>query len=176
MCGIIGVASNRPVVEKLLVGLARQEYRGYDSAGLAIFNEGSEGIQLYKKLGKVAELQGAVSGKPIDGHTGIAHTRWATHGVPAEKNAHPHHSNNEIFIVHNGIIENHQEIRTTLKALGYHFESDTDTEVIGHLVHAKLAEQPSLVEALRAAVKDLKGAYAIGAVYSKEPSTIAAAR
>ena len=176
MCGIIGVASNRPVVEKLLVGLSRQEYRGYDSAGLAIFDEGSEGIHLYKKLGKVAELQGAVSGKTIDGHTGIAHTRWATHGVPAEKNAHPHHSNNEVFIVHNGIIENHQQIKTTLKALGYHFESDTDTEVIGHLVHAKLAEQPSLVEALRAAVKDLKGAYAIGAVYSKEPSTIAAAR
>ena len=94
MCGIIGVASNRPVVEKLLVGLSRQEYRGYDSAGLAIFDEGSEGIHLYKKLGKVAELQGTVSGKTIDGHTGIAHTRWATHGVPAEKNAHPHHSNN----------------------------------------------------------------------------------
>ena len=176
MCGIIGVASNRPVVDKLLVGLSRQEYRGYDSAGLAVFDEGSEDVRVYKRLGKVLELQSALLDNPINGTTGIAHTRWATHGVPAEKNAHPHHSNHEVFVVHNGIIENHQEIKTTLKALGYHFESDTDSEVIGHLIHAKLEKHHSLVEALRSAVKDLRGAYAIGAVYSKEPSIIAAAR
>ena len=176
MCGIIGVASNRPVVDKLLVGLSRQEYRGYDSAGLAIFDEGSEDVLVYKRLGKVLELQSALLDNPINGTTGIAHTRWATHGVPAEKNAHPHHSNHEVFVVHNGIIENHKEIKTTLQALGYHFESDTDSEVIGHLIHAKLEKTQSLVEALRSAVKDLRGAYAIGAVYSKEPSIIAAAR
>jgi len=176
MCGIIGVASNRPVVDKLITGLARQEYRGYDSAGLAVFGEDNDSIQVFKRLGKVAELQSAVSGNPLGGSTGIAHTRWATHGVPAEKNAHPHHSNNEVYVVHNGIIENHKEIKTTLKALGYSFESDTDTEVIGHLVHAKLETAENLVEALRAAVKDLRGAYAIGAVHSKEPSIIAAAR
>ena len=176
MCGIIGVASNRPVVDKLLVGLSRQEYRGYDSAGLAIFDEGSEDVLVYKRLGKVLELQSALLDNPINGTTGIAHTRWATHGVPAEKNAHPHHSNHEVFVVHNGIIENHKEIKTTLQALGYHFESDTDSEVIGHLIHAKLEKTQSLVEALRSAAKDLRGAYAIGAVYSKEPSIIAAAR
>ena len=176
MCGIIGVASNRPVVDKLLVGLSRQEYRGYDSAGLAVFDEGSKDVHVYKRLGKVLELQSALSDNPVNGTTGIAHTRWATHGIPAEKNAHPHHSNHEVFVVHNGIIENHQEIKTTLRALGYHFESDTDSEVIGHLIHAKLEEHHSLVEALRSAVKDLRGAYAIGAVYSKEPSIIAAAR
>ena len=176
MCGIIGVASNRPVVDKLLVGLSRQEYRGYDSAGLAVFDEESEDVRVYKRLGKVLELQSALSDNPINGTTGIAHTRWATHGVPAEKNAHPHHSNHEVFVVHNGIIENHQEIKTTLLALGYRFESDTDSEVIGHLIHAKLEKHHSLVEALRSAVKDLRGAYAIGAVYSKEPSIIAAAR
>ena len=176
MCGIIGVASNRPVVDKLITGLARQEYRGYDSAGLAVFNEDNNSIHVHRRLGKVAELQSVVSQTPLGGSTGIAHTRWATHGIPSEKNAHPHHSNNEVYVVHNGIIENHQEIKTTLKALGYSFESDTDSEVIGHLIHAKLETATILVEALRAAVKDLKGAYAIGAVHSKEPSVIAAAR
>ena len=177
MCGIIGVASNRPIVDKLLLGLLRQEYRGYDSAGLAIFGDDEKSINIYRRLGKVAELQSAVNNNPVNGHTGIAHTRWATHGVPAENNAHPHHSNNEIYVVHNGIIENHQEIKTTLKALGYSFESETDSEVIGHLIHAKMADSGlSLVESLRLAMKDLRGAYAIGAVHSKEPSIIAAAR
>ena len=125
MCGIIGVASNRPIVDKLLLGLLRQEYRGYDSAGLAIFGDDEKSINIYRRLGKVAELQSAVNNNPVNGHTGIAHTRWATHGVPAENNAHPHHSNNEIYVVHNGIIENHQEIKTTLRALGYSFESET---------------------------------------------------
>ena len=94
MCGIIGVASNRPVVDKLITGLARQEYRGYDSAGLAVFGEDNNSIHVHRRLGKVAELQSAISESPLGGSTGIAHTRWATHGIPAEKNAHPHHSNN----------------------------------------------------------------------------------
>jgi len=176
MCGIIGVASTRPSVDKLVTGLLRQEYRGYDSAGLAIFDE-SEEIKVFKSTGKVAELQNSLESNPIDGNTGIAHTRWATHGLPTEENAHPHHSNKEVYVIHNGIIENHQEIRTTLKALGYEFESQTDTEVIAHLIHAKMSEDStSLVDSLRSAVKDLKGAYAIGAVSSKEPGLLAAAR
>ena len=176
MCGIIGVASNRPSVDKLMIGLLRQEYRGYDSAGLAIFDESDE-IQVYKSTGKVSELQSFIDQNPVNGNTGIAHTRWATHGLPTRENAHPHHSNKEIFVIHNGIIENHQEIRTTLKALGYVFESETDTEVIAHLIHAKMSENnDSLVESMRAAVKDLRGAYAIGAVSSKEPGLLAAAR
>ena len=176
MCGIIGVASNKPSVDKLVIGLLRQEYRGYDSAGLAIFDE-SEEIQVYKSTGKVSELQSSIDKNPVNGNTGIAHTRWATHGLPTRENAHPHHSNKEIYVIHNGIIENHQEIKTTLKALGYVFESETDTEVIAHLIHAKMSENSSsLVESLRAAVKDLRGAYAIGAVSSKEPGLLAAAR
>tara|TARA_Y100001970_G_scaffold45470_1_gene57074 strand:- start:51 stop:1886 length:1836 start_codon:yes stop_codon:yes gene_type:complete len=176
MCGIIGVASNRPSVDKLVIGLLRQEYRGYDSAGLAIFDE-SEEIQVYKSTGKVSELQSSIDQNPVNGNTGIAHTRWATHGLPTRENAHPHHSNKEIYVIHNGIIENHQEIKTTLKALGYVFESETDTEVIAHLIHAKMSQNSSsLVESLRAAVKDLRGAYAIGAVSSKEPGLLAAAR
>ena len=110
------------------------------------------------------------------GNTGIAHTRWATHGVPTESNAHPHHSREEVYIVHNGIIENHQELRTTLKALGYEFESETDTEVIAHLIHAKREITESLAEAVRLAVKDLEGAYALGAVHIKEPQVVVAAR
>jgi len=176
MCGIIGVASNRPSVDKLVIGLLRQEYRGYDSAGLAIFDE-SEEIQVYKSTGKVSELQSFIDQNPVNGNTGIAHTRWATHGLPTKENAHPHHSNKEIYVIHNGIIENHQEIKTTLKALGYVFESETDTEVIAHLIHAKMSESnDSLLESLRSAVKDLRGAYAIGAVSSKEPGLLAAAR
>mgnify|MGYP001427806565 FL=1 len=176
MCGIIGVASNKPSVDKLVIGLLRQEYRGYDSAGLAIFDD-SEEIKVYKSAGKVSELQNSIDQNPVNGTTGIAHTRWATHGLPTTENAHPHHSNKEIYVIHNGIIENHQEIRTTLKALGYVFESETDTEVIAHLIHAKMSENDiSLVESLKVAVKDLRGAYAIGAVSSKEPGLVAAAR
>ena len=176
MCGIIGVASNKPSVDKLVIGLLRQEYRGYDSAGLAIFDE-SEEIKVYKSTGKVSELQNSIDQNPVNGTTGIAHTRWATHGLPTTENAHPHHSNKEIYVIHNGIIENHQEIRTTLRALGYVFESETDTEVIAHLIHAKMSENDaSLVESLKVAVKDLRGAYAIGAVSSKEPGLVAAAR
>ena len=176
MCGIVGVASEGQVTDKLINGLLRQEYRGYDSSGLAVFGNDSNQVQIIKRAGKVSELESAIGEIPMIGNTGIAHTRWATHGVPTEANAHPHHSNGEVFVVHNGIIENHQELRTTLKALGYEFESETDTEVIAHLIHAKLETTGTLTEAVKLAVKDLEGAYALGAIYIKEPQVIAAAR
>ena len=176
MCGIIGVASEEQVTNKLINGLLRQEYRGYDSSGLAVFGKDSNEVQVIKRAGKVSELQQAIKEVPTRGNTGIAHTRWATHGVPTEANAHPHHSKGEVYIVHNGIIENHQELRTTLLALGYSFESETDTEVIAHLIHAKLDDKGSLAEAVKAAVKDLEGAYALGAIHIKEPQVVVAAR
>ena len=176
MCGVIGVASEEQVTDKLINGLLRQEYRGYDSSGLAVFGKDSNEVQVIKRAGKVSELQQAINEVPTRGNTGIAHTRWATHGVPTEANAHPHHSKGEVYIVHNGIIENHQELRTTLLALGYSFESETDTEVIAHLIHAKLDDKGSLAEAVKAAVKDLEGAYALGAIHIKEPQVVVAAR
>jgi len=177
MCGIVGIASEGQVTNKLITGLLRQEYRGYDSSGLAVFSKDSNQVKVVKRAGKVLELEAAIKESPMIGNTGIAHTRWATHGIPTESNAHPHHSNEEVFVVHNGIIENHQELRTTLLALGYRFESETDTEVIAHLIHAKLEEAGgSLSGALKGAVKDLEGAYAIGAIHIKEPQVIVAAR
>tara|TARA_B100001123_G_scaffold326525_1_gene367222 strand:- start:1760 stop:3592 length:1833 start_codon:yes stop_codon:yes gene_type:complete len=176
MCGIVGVASESQVTDKLINGLLRQEYRGYDSSGLAVFGNDSNQVQIVKRVGKVLELEAAIQESPMVGNTGIAHTRWATHGIPTESNAHPHHSKEEIFVVHNGIIENHQELRTTLLALGYEFESETDTEVIAHLIHAKIEGAGSLSEAVKEAVKDLEGAYAIGAIHIKEPQVVVAAR
>ena len=177
MCGIIGVVSENQVTDKLINGLLRQEYRGYDSSGLAVFGKDSNQVQVVKRSGKVAELQQAIEAVPLMGNTGIAHTRWATHGIPTEVNAHPHHSKDEVFVVHNGIIENHQELRTTLLALGYEFESETDTEVIAHLIHAKLnGLELSLAQATKEAVKDLKGAYAIAAIHIKEPQVVVVAR
>ncbi len=176
MCGIVGVASEEQVADKLINGLLRQEYRGYDSSGLAVFGKDSNEVQAIKRAGKVSELQNAIQEVPMRGNTGIAHTRWATHGVPTETNAHPHHSKGEVYIVHNGIIENHQELRTTLKALGYNFESETDSEVIAHLIHAKLNDKSSLAEAVKEAVKDLEGTYALGAIHIKEPQVVVAAR
>ena len=176
MCGIVGVASEEQVADKLINGLLRQEYRGYDSSGLAVFGKDSNEVQAIKRAGKVSELQNAIQKVPMRGNTGIAHTRWATHGVPTETNAHPHHSKGEVYIVHNGIIENHQELRTTLKALGYNFESETDSEVIAHLIHAKLNDKSSLAEAVKEAVKDLEGTYALGAIHIREPQVVVAAR
>ena len=176
MCGIVGVASEEQVADKLINGLLKQEYRGYDSSGLAVFGKDSNEVQAIKRAGKVSELQNAIQEVPMRGNTGIAHTRWATHGVPTETNAHPHHSKGEVYIVHNGIIENHQELRTTLKALGYNFESETDSEVIAHLIHAKLNDKSSLAEAVKEAVKDLEGTYALGAIHIREPQVVVAAR
>ena len=176
MCGIVGVVSEEQVADKLINGLLRQEYRGYDSSGLAVFGKDSNEVQAIKRAGKVSELQNAILEVPMRGNTGIAHTRWATHGVPTQTNAHPHHSKGEVYIVHNGIIENHQELRTTLKALGYNFESETDSEVIAHLIHAKLNDKSSLAEAVKEAVKDLEGTYALGAIHIREPQVVVAAR
>ena len=141
-----------------------------------MFGKAANQVKIIKRAGKVSELEAAIKENPMIGNTGIAHTRWATHGIPTESNAHPPHSNGEVFVVHNGIIENHQELRTTLLALGYEFESETDTEVIAHLVHAKLEEAGSLSGAVKGAVKDLEGAYAIGVIHIKEPQVIVAAR
>ena len=177
MCGIVGVASETQIAEKLIDGLLKQEYRGYDSSGLAVFGKDSNQVQVVKRAGRVMELKNAIKEIPMNGDTGIAHTRWATHGIPTEINAHPHHSRDQVYVVHNGIIENHKELRTTLKALGYDFESETDTEVIAHLIHAKLENsESSLVDAVKLAVKDLEGAYALGAIYIKEPRVVVAAR
>ena len=177
MCGIVGVASETQIAEKLIEGLLKQEYRGYDSSGLAVFGKDSNQVHVVKRAGRVMELKNAIKEIPMNGDTGIAHTRWATHGIPTEINAHPHHSRDQVYVVHNGIIENHKELRTTLKALGYDFESETDTEVIAHLIHAKLENSASsLVDAVKLAVKDLEGAYALGAIYIKEPRVVVAAR
>ena len=155
----------------------RQEYRGYDSSGIAIYNEEEDQVNVLRRLGKVSELQRAIAESPISGKVGIAHTRWATHGSPTEHNAHPHTSNENVFVVHNGIIENHSALRTMLKESGYAFTSDTDTEVIAHLVHAKLADGAlTITEALSKAVAELEGAYAIGVMSSNQPDVIAAAR
>ncbi len=177
MCGIIGAASNKPLAEKLIQGLLRQEYRGYDSSGLAVFSKDSNQIEMVKKAGKVSELQAALEEYPLMGDTGIAHTRWATHGLPEEKNAHPHQSNDQIYVVHNGIIENHKEIKTTLKALGYKFISDTDSEVIGHLIHAKLEKGAAdLVSAVKEAKQDIQGAFALGVIHQDEPQVVVSTR
>jgi len=137
MCGIVGGTAERNVVPILMEGLRRLEYRGYDSAGVAVRHD--DGVQRRRALGKVAELQRKLDDDPMEGRTGIAHTRWATHGVPSEANAHPHVSEPEIAIVHNGIIENHEALRADLAAKGYRFSSDTDTEVVAHRIHMHLA-------------------------------------
>lgn len=156
MCGIVGAVAQRDVVDILVEGLRRLEYRGYDSAGVAIVNNGE--LQRVRRLGKVKELADAIAAEPLLGGTGIAHTRWATHGEPSERNAHPHVSSN-INVVHNGIIENHHKLREALKAKGYIFNSDTDTEVIAHLVEEERKTASSLLQAVQRSVKQLAGAY-----------------
>ena len=163
MCGIVGAIAERNITAILIEGLKRLEYRGYDSAGLAVLTQGGE-LQRRRRIGKVSELQAAVAADPLAGQLGIAHTRWATHGAPTEGNAHPHFSGNEVAVVHNGIIENHEELREELKGLGYVFTSQTDTEVIVHLIHHTLKSIPDLADALKAAVKRLHGAYGLALV------------
>jgi glutamine---fructose-6-phosphate transaminase (isomerizing) len=173
MCGIVGAIAQRNVVPILTEGLKRLEYRGYDSAGIAILN-GS--IRRVRRVGRVAEMESAARAEHLSGIVGIAHTRWATHGGVTEPNAHPHVSSGEIAVVHNGIIENHEEQRARLRSLGYTFESQTDTEVIAHLVHHYFKETGDLFAATRKAAADLRGAYAIGVVALSEPDTVAGAR
>ncbi|GIU17593.1 MULTISPECIES: glutamine--fructose-6-phosphate transaminase (isomerizing) [unclassified Shewanella] len=157
MCGIVGAVAQRDVAEILVEGLRRLEYRGYDSAGVAVLNNGE--LNRTRRVGKVQELSAALDAAPLAGGTGIAHTRWATHGEPSERNAHPHQSEGNIAVVHNGIIENHNKLREMLKGLGYSFASDTDTEVICHLVHHELKTHDTLLAAVQATVKQLEGAY-----------------
>jgi glucosamine--fructose-6-phosphate aminotransferase (isomerizing) len=173
MCGIVGAIARRNVVPILTEGLKRLEYRGYDSAGIAILDGG---IRRVRRVGRVAELEGAARAEGLTGILGIAHTRWATHGGVTEPNAHPHVSSGEIAVVHNGIIENHEEQRARLKALGYTFESQTDTEVIAHLVHHYYRAGGDLFAATQKAASELRGAYAIGVVALSDPETIAGAR
>jgi glucosamine--fructose-6-phosphate aminotransferase (isomerizing) len=175
MCGIVGAVASRDIVPVLIDGLQRLEYRGYDSAGVALVN-GTGRLHRLRTVGKVAKLKEALAEHPTHGHVGIAHTRWATHGVPSERNAHPHVSRDGIAIVHNGIIENHDQLRDDLKARGYEFSSETDTEVIAHRVHFHLQQTPDLFEAVQATVKELHGAYALVVMSEKEPDRLVLAR
>ncbi|MCF7531661.1 MULTISPECIES: glutamine--fructose-6-phosphate transaminase (isomerizing) [Pseudomonas] len=175
MCGIVGAVAERNVTAILLEGLKRLEYRGYDSAGVALFNNAGV-LERRRRVGKVNELERALAGEPVTGRLGIAHTRWATHGAPLERNAHPHFSNEQLAVVHNGIIENHEPLRERLKGLGYVFTSDTDTEVIVHLLHHKLQDTPDLAAALKATVKELHGAYGLAVISAQQPDRLIAAR
>ncbi len=174
MCGIVGAVAERNITAILLEGLKRLEYRGYDSAGVAVYTN-DNALQRMRRPGKVSELELALEAAPLVGRLGIAHTRWATHGAPCERNAHPHFSG-DLAVVHNGIIENHEVLRAQLKALGYEFTSDTDTEVIAHLLNHKLKDQPDLTVALKATVKELHGAYGLAVINAKQPDRLVAAR
>ncbi|MGA9422437.1 MAG: glutamine--fructose-6-phosphate transaminase (isomerizing) [Rhodanobacteraceae bacterium] len=174
MCGIVAVAARRDVVPTLIAGLKALEYRGYDSAGLSVLDNGH--LERVRAVGKVRELEALQNSRPISGPTGIAHTRWATHGVPNTANAHPHVSGERVAVVHNGIIENHAQLRDELKAQGYRFESDTDTEVIAHLVHLSLAGGADLQQAVVAATRRLHGAYAIAVISLDHPGHVVGAR
>jgi glutamine---fructose-6-phosphate transaminase (isomerizing) len=169
MCGIVGAITRGNVVPFLLEGLRKLEYRGYDSAGLAVINNG---LHRLRSVGRVAALADMAAQAATHGSLGIAHTRWATHGVPSERNAHPHVSHDGLALVHNGIIENHEAIRARLIAAGYKFSSDTDTEVVAHLIHSHLLPQVNLFDATRAAVAELEGAYAISVVSERNPGVL----
>ena len=175
MCGIVGAVAERNISAILLEGLKRLEYRGYDSAGIAVLDAAGT-LQRLRRSGKVAELESAQQAEELTGRLGIAHTRWATHGAPCERNAHPHVSGEDLAVVHNGIIENHEALRSQLQALGYQFVSDTDTEVIVHLLKHKLDEFGDLTVALKAAIKELHGAYGLAVVSAKQPDRLLAAR
>lgn len=175
MCGIVGAIAQRPVTEILLEGLSRLEYRGYDSAGLAVITA-DQNLMRERAVGKVVALKNKLKSNPVTGLVGIAHTRWATHGKPAERNAHPHISNNRIAVVHNGIIENYESLREELQADGYHFESDTDTEVIVHLIEQEESKGTKLLEAVTNIKQKLRGAYALGVISNDEPETLIVAR
>jgi glucosamine--fructose-6-phosphate aminotransferase (isomerizing) len=173
MCGIVGYVGNQDAVPILLGGLARLEYRGYDSAGVAVLQ--GETIEVRRSVGKLVNLQKSLDEKAIKGTVGIGHTRWATHGKPSEQNAHPHRSNGCV-LVHNGIIENYQPLKHQLEREGYRFESETDTEVVAHLIDKYVHKGHKLADAVRAATKDVRGSYAIAVISESEPGTLVAAR
>ena len=174
MCGIVGAVAQRDVAAILVDGLHRLEYRGYDSAGVAVLGADKQ-MNILRRVGKVKALDDALEAKPLLGGTGIAHTRWATHGEPSEANAHPHRSG-KIAVVHNGIIENYEELRTELQARGYVFQSQTDTEVIAHLVEWEFRTSNSLLEAVQKTVKQLRGAYGTVVLNEEEPEHLIVAR
>lgn len=175
MCGIVGVVAQRDITPVLIDGLRRLEYRGYDSAGVAL-QTGSGLLERVRKVGKVAELVRALEQTPVSGSTGIAHTRWATHGAPSEQNAHPHVCHERVAVVHNGIIENHDVLRARQQQSGYRFTSQTDTEVIVHQIHHYLDQGQDLLAAVESAVGDLEGAFALGVISRDEPGRLVAAR
>ena len=172
MCGIVGAVAKGNIVPTLLEGLRRLEYRGYDSAGIAL-NNGA--LHRLRTTGRVAELSKLADDQKFSGEAGIAHTRWATHGAPSERNAHPHISG-EVAVVHNGIIENHEALRQRLQNAGFIFTSDTDTEVIAHLITLNLKETPDLFEAVCVSVRELQGAYAIAVMEEARPERIVVCR
>lgn len=174
MCGIVGVISARNVTEVLIDGIKRLEYRGYDSAGIAVFNEGQ--IRRQRRSGKVQVLAESLLSSPLNGHLGIVHTRWATHGLPLEHNAHPHMSGDDIAVVHNGIIENYEILRNRLIEKGYQFHSETDTETIGHLIHFYLKQENDLLAAVNKAVSELEGTFALGIISRNHPDSLIAVR
>ena len=174
MCGIVGISAQRNIARDLISGLRSLEYRGYDSAGFAVL--GADGIERRRAKGKVRDLEALQAAAPLDGHSGIAHTRWATHGVPNEANAHPHVSGNSLSVVHNGIIENHAELREELLAAGYTFSSDTDTEVVAHLIEHYQRGGDSLLLATQKTLDRLHGAYALAVMSRREPGVLIGAR
>jgi len=175
MCGIVGAVARDNIVPVLLEGLHRLEYRGYDSSGLALLNGKLNRI---RTTGRVTELSKIVNDQKYQGKIGIAHTRWATHGVPSERNAHPHFSGDKskVAVVHNGIIENHEALHQRLKDEGFEFHSDTDTEVIAHLITLYLKKEPDLFEAVCLSISDLQGAYAIAVMEETNPERIIVSR
>ena len=175
MCGIVGAVAERNVVDILVDGLKRLEYRGYDSAGVAVVSPDHK-LSLRRTVGKVAELQQKIASQPLEGYIGVAHTRWATHGGVTEANAHPHISGNRVAVIHNGIIENFQPIKDEMLAKGYVFDSETDTEVAAHLVHDFLKQGLDLVDAVGAAVKRFEGAYALLVIDAEDPDRIVVTR
>jgi len=175
MCGIVGGVARRNVAPILMEGLRRLEYRGYDSAGIAVRDDTGH-LRRIRSVGKVAMLQNLMDEQPVPGDLGIAHTRWATHGMPAERNAHPHMSGERVAVVHNGIIENHGELRAALSARGYRFTSETDTEVIAHLLASELEREPDLLRAVQSATRELVGAYALAVASPEDPDRLVVAR
>src|SRR5512133_172861 len=173
MCGIIGYVGSKPATPFLLEGLRRMEYRGYDSAGVAVTNGGA--VVTCRAAGKITRLESALAAAPVHGTVGIGHTRWATHGPPTERNAHPHASaDGTVAVVHNGIIENANVLRAALQAKGYEFRSDTDTEVMAHLVQELF--EGSLEEAVIGALRQIEGTYGLAIISSRDPGKIVAAR
>lgn len=175
MCGIMGAVSERDISKVLLEGLRRLEYRGYDSAGIAVIDHQSH-LKRVRMQGKVQNLADAMQETAVAGNTGIAHTRWATHGKPSEQNAHPHLSHGQIALVHNGIIENHEQLRQRLAASGYEFTSETDTEVAAHLVHFHYMQHENLLLAVQTAASEMHGAFALGVIHQQRPQELVAIR